>query len=62
MLDGDGSYQNPRTNCASVSGAPYRVIRGGAFYVVASGLLAAYRSYGPGYRYDYIGARCARTP
>jgi formylglycine-generating enzyme required for sulfatase activity len=50
-------------NCANLSIASYRVLRGGDFGNDASDLLASRRGYyDPSYRYGVVGARCARTP
>jgi formylglycine-generating enzyme required for sulfatase activity len=56
-------YQTPCNNCADLTAASYRVVRGGSFSHGASRLRSAYRSYGgPWVGYNYItGARCART-
>ena len=56
-------YQAPCNNCADLTAASTRVIRGGSFYSDASDLRSAYRHYGgnPDYHDDGIGARCART-
>jgi formylglycine-generating enzyme required for sulfatase activity len=59
----ESPYPMPCNNCADLTAASDRVYRGGSFnYDLASNLRAAYRSsYFPGYRNNYLGARCART-
>ena len=53
---------SPCNNCADLTTASDRVVRGGNFDGFASGLRSAYRGYGiPGYHYVILGARCART-
>ena len=59
----EGLYANPCTDCASLSPASGRVIRGGFFYSDASSLRGAYRYYdSPTFRVEGLGVRCARTP
>jgi len=56
-------YPNPCSNCANLTAASYRVVRGGFWYNNASYLHAAFRYYNtPDYRNYYIGFRCSRTP
>jgi formylglycine-generating enzyme required for sulfatase activity len=63
VLDWYGSYPNPCNNCANISSAPERVVRGGGFNNLASPLLASNRnSFNPTNRFNYIGSRCVRTP
>jgi formylglycine-generating enzyme required for sulfatase activity len=62
------AYLNPCTNCANLTAASDRVIRGGSSVNFASNLLSSYydgsapasRTYQ--YGGDGLGARCARTP
>jgi formylglycine-generating enzyme required for sulfatase activity len=64
-LDWYAPYVDPCTNCAYLTTASYRVVRGGDFSVSALVLLPPFRSYGlvnPSSRFLYIGFRCARTP
>jgi formylglycine-generating enzyme required for sulfatase activity len=64
-LDGyQAAYTNPCSNCASVTAAGDRVIRGGFFQAPASpDLLPPNRAHdGPSPGRDYIGFRCARGP
>jgi len=62
-LDWYAPYQNSCNDCANLSAASGRVVRGGGWSGGASGLRAAYRDfYGPAYRVFSIGARCSRTP
>jgi len=55
-------YTNPCNNCADLTSSSERVIRSGIFSGSASDLQSAFRfgSY-PGFGYDGVGARCART-
>jgi formylglycine-generating enzyme required for sulfatase activity len=59
-------YSSPGSckNCANVSpNASTRVVRGGSFFYLAADLRAAYRYLNaPDGGYNYVGARCARTP
>jgi sulfatase modifying factor 1 len=62
-LDWYGTYVDPCTDCAQLTAASYRVIRGGDFSYTASVLLPPYRTYNPPtYRGSDTGFRCARTP
>jgi formylglycine-generating enzyme required for sulfatase activity len=63
-LDGwASSYGNPCADCANLTDAAYRVVRGGSFNSVAQYILASHRSYNlPVLRSGNTGARCARTP
>jgi formylglycine-generating enzyme required for sulfatase activity len=55
-------YPTPCSNCADLTTASYRAVRGGDFGYSASNLRSAYRgSSDPGFNYVFIGARCART-
>ncbi|WP_437619137.1 formylglycine-generating enzyme family protein [Sorangium sp. So ce1151] len=50
-------------NCANTTAASSRVIRGGGWYYGASALLSSRRYDGvSSSRYNFVGARCARTP
>jgi formylglycine-generating enzyme required for sulfatase activity len=63
VLDGYSFYPNPCYNCANLSSAAYRVIRGGGFTNSAEAVLASYRyNYGPSNRSSDLGSRCVRTP
>ena len=55
---------NPCMDCVNLTTASLRVIRGVCFVNDdASYLLSSFRlSSGPSARYNYTGARCARTP
>jgi formylglycine-generating enzyme required for sulfatase activity len=56
------TYTTPCNNCANLTAASGRVVRGGDFDDGASDLRSAYRdSDGPVLRNSDIGARCART-
>jgi sulfatase modifying factor 1 len=62
-LDWYATYVTPCTDCANLTAATNRVIRGGGLHEVASLLLASYRnSSTPSTGGGGIGARCARTP
>ena len=62
-LDGYGGYVNPCPDCANLTQASYRVIRGGGFNKFATDLRAGYRGNDiPADRDSSIGVRCARTP
>jgi len=51
------------TDCAYLTAAFHRVLRGGYFDDDASYLLPPVRNLdSPSFRYDYIGLRCARVP
>jgi formylglycine-generating enzyme required for sulfatase activity len=55
---------NECNNCANLTSASYRVVRGGSFGVDASSLLSssARSGFDPSGRGSSGGARCARTP
>lgn len=62
-LDWYATYVDPCTDCANLTSAPTRVIRGGDFGDDSSSLLPPYRLDGtPTYRSQITGLRCARTP
>lgn len=62
-LDWSSPYSASCSNCAQLTNAGSRVIRGGSFGSVAPDLLASYRnSVGPSDHSDNVGARCLRTP
>jgi formylglycine-generating enzyme required for sulfatase activity len=64
-LDWYAAYVDPCTNCAYLSSASYRVVRGGYFGDTSSYLLPPYRAgddFPPAYRGYAFGFRCARTP
>jgi formylglycine-generating enzyme required for sulfatase activity len=54
-------YSMPCNNCADLTVASSRVIRGGLFNYFASYLRSAFRYYGNPWYDFFIGARCART-
>jgi sulfatase modifying factor 1 len=57
------SYVDPCTDCADLSGGPYRVFRGGSYYYTSSGLSPQFRDDDvPAGRYYGVGFRCARSP
>jgi formylglycine-generating enzyme required for sulfatase activity len=63
-LDWYASYQTSCNNCADLTAASYRVIRGGSFGNLAADLRSAVRGYDdPWYLNNgiYFGARCARA-
>jgi formylglycine-generating enzyme required for sulfatase activity len=62
-LDWYASYTNPCNNCAILTDASSRVLRGGYYYSAASYLRSAGRNGNnpPGTRIIWLGARCART-
>jgi formylglycine-generating enzyme required for sulfatase activity len=57
-------YVNPCTNCANLTPASYRVLRGGFFSAGYEGYLQSPNrgGYAPSYRSGGAGFRCARTP
>jgi sulfatase modifying factor 1 len=62
-LDGYATYVDPCTDCAYLTAASARVIRGGDFGDSTSNLLPPYRNDDtPTIRGSTIGIRCARTP
>jgi formylglycine-generating enzyme required for sulfatase activity len=62
-LDWDTAYVNPCINCANLTTASNRVLRGGSFENGALFLRAGYRNYhDPMFRDFSYGVRCARTP
>jgi sulfatase modifying factor 1 len=62
-LDWYVNYANPCTDCANITAASSRVIRGGGFNDDATALRAGLRfNDTPADRNDNIGVRCARTP
>ena len=62
-LDWYGTYVNPCTNCAYLTTASSRVVRGGDFFNNPGYLLPPYRTPdGPGDGDNIFGFRCARTP
>jgi formylglycine-generating enzyme required for sulfatase activity len=61
-LDWYANYATTCNNCADLTAASYRVIRGGLFFFSASYLRSAGRNYSYPWYVNYsIGARCART-
>jgi formylglycine-generating enzyme required for sulfatase activity len=60
----DGSYTVPCSDCAALSPATNRVLRGGSFYDPVIYLSTTYRGnfFDPGQHTFDIGARCARDP
>jgi formylglycine-generating enzyme required for sulfatase activity len=62
-LDWYAAYANPCTDCANLTPASDRVIRGGSFTLGASFLLSSSRAVtAPTDRSSNVGARCARNP
>lgn len=62
VLDWSGDYATECTDCANLTVAANRVIRGGSFFVGASDLRTASRnSFAPASRAS-VGVRCARAP
>jgi formylglycine-generating enzyme required for sulfatase activity len=62
-LDGDSGYPTPCHDCANLTTASGRVVRGGVFILDASVLRGAYRVLDAATaRLVVIGARCGRTP
>jgi formylglycine-generating enzyme required for sulfatase activity len=60
---GDSSYVTPCADCANLTAADYRVIRGASFGNTPDVLLVSFRNSDPTeYRGDLVGVRCARTP
>jgi formylglycine-generating enzyme required for sulfatase activity len=60
---GNSSYVTPCADCANLTAADYRVIRGGSFGNTPDVLLVSFRNSDPTeYRGDLVGVRCARTP
>jgi formylglycine-generating enzyme required for sulfatase activity len=63
MLDWDATYANPCTNCADLTAASDRVVRGGGFDIDSSNLRTGSRDHNlPANRDVDLGVRCARTP
>jgi len=62
-LDWYANYTSSCNNCADLTAASYRAIRGGDFNVVASYLRSAFRVDNgfPDYHNSGVGARCARS-
>jgi formylglycine-generating enzyme required for sulfatase activity len=62
-LDWHAAYVSPCTDCAYLTTASSRVLRGGSYNDNTLGLLPPYRGYdSPTSRYGGLGFRCARTP
>ncbi len=59
-LDWYAGHVNPRNDCANLTTASNRVVRGGSWYDSAANLRAAYRVGGSGHSYN-VGFRCARS-
>ncbi|HSQ67883.1 MAG TPA: SUMF1/EgtB/PvdO family nonheme iron enzyme [Polyangiaceae bacterium] len=56
-------YGMPCANCADLTAATDRVVRGGSYSAASWGLLTSFRNHGtPATRYNDVGFRCARTP
>jgi formylglycine-generating enzyme required for sulfatase activity len=61
-LDWYGNYAGMCADCANLTAATYRILRGGGFSVTATYLRASLRSLDPPtYRDSIIGVRCARS-
>jgi formylglycine-generating enzyme required for sulfatase activity len=59
--DSDPRYKLPCTDCAELTAAPERVVRGGSSFFDSAYLRASKRGYVPsGDRNDDVGVRCAR--
>ena len=56
------SYVSPCTDCAYLTAASDRVVRGSGFGYLSSNLLPPARNFSLSGRYYYLGLRCARTP
>jgi formylglycine-generating enzyme required for sulfatase activity len=62
-LDWAGTYPSPCNNCANLTAATARALRGGSWYDAASFVTARYRNNGSPASHDpRTGFRCARTP
>lgn len=62
-LDWYGSYSNPCNDCANLSAASDRMVRGGGFNDGARYSRGAYRGViNPTARSNNVGARCSRAP
>jgi formylglycine-generating enzyme required for sulfatase activity len=62
-LDWYAGYAAACTDCAYLTAASDRAIRGGPFSGLTTVLLPPFRGVNaPAGRYDYLGFRCARTP
>jgi formylglycine-generating enzyme len=62
-LDWYAAYPNPCISCANTTATSTRVLRGGSFRDVATGLRLGTRDDGPPEtRNNSLGVRCARTP
>lgn len=63
VLDWFASYVNPCNDCANLTTATDRVLRGGSFANSANDMRTGFRDVSaPAGRYYTFGARCARTP
>jgi len=61
-LDSYATYVSACTDCANLTAASTRVIRGGSFNVYVTSLRAGDRvDYTPTYRAQFVGVRCARS-
>jgi formylglycine-generating enzyme len=62
-LDWYALYTNPCMNCANLTAASMRVMRGGSFYAGVNYVRTGLRNFGPPTgRSGELGVRCARTP
>jgi len=62
ILDWNANYTTPCTDCANLTAASYRVLRGGTFDVLAKFQRAGFRDFiPPTTRYYEDGVRCARS-
>jgi formylglycine-generating enzyme required for sulfatase activity len=59
----ESSYVTPCADCANLTAASFRVLRGGSFGNTPPVLLVSFRDLDPPeYRGDLVGVRCARAP
>jgi hypothetical protein len=67
-LDWSSAYIDPCVDCADLTPATYRTVRGGSFFDTGTDNLRSGNRLGPGVpplatdRRNNVGARCARAP